>query len=290
MRKYKGFAYAWWLVLIYTLIMLFIPLIKNSFFSYISDNLLSFIVQFSIVIPILIGISILKLYHPYDTVKNMMGFYGFNINLTIPFIILPVCASFFISYATAPFTAVVSEIFGYYDPGFIFPANIKELAYQIFSLCIAAPVLEEIFFRGILLKLFDRYGTLTAVIMSSLAFSLMHFEPSAFLSIFLLGATICILRLGTGSVFAGMLFHCANNYFSLMGLIFKNAVYISDRAMTVFSIAAAALFPVLMFIFIKFFSSSFYFEGIGEKKGFSLGFTLMLIIYTAVCIQSGLSI
>jgi len=284
MKKYKGFQLTWWLTFSYIFITFLVQGILFYFFPYMNQNILSLLSQTAMLIPLLSGFFILKRIFPYDTLSNMTGIKGFDITFLIPLMILPVCSSFFISYVTAPVNIFIYTIFGEYDPGLNPPDNLKDFIYIFTSLCIIAPFAEEFLFRGIMLKLLDRYGTIFSVIVSSAAFSFLHFNPAGFIPIFFLGIILALLKLGTGSILACIVFHLSNNFFSFLVMIFEKNLIIPENILFIFSVCAAALFPVLLFVFFKFYSNKFYFSGTGEKPGFSMGLLLTVIAFSAVSV------
>lgn len=87
----------------------------------------------------------------------------------------------------------------------------------IIVMVIAAPIFEELIFRGALLSgLKARFGTLTAVIMSGAAFSLMHMNPEQTVYQFFLGATCAYVVISCKSVIPAMIIHACNNLFALL--------------------------------------------------------------------------
>lgn len=72
----------------------------------------------------------------------------------------------------------------------------------ILGVCIGAPVVEEIFFRGLLLKVaIEKFKPFLAILISSLMFGLMHIQPTLEASIFtvisttMVGIGLAVLRL-----------------------------------------------------------------------------------------------
>ena len=86
--------------------------------------------------------------------------------------------------------------------------------------CFAAPVLEEFFFRGILLKgLLRNYRPAVAIGQSALLFGLMHMSPAQSIATTLMGALLGWLYYRTGSVRLCIGLHMLNNLlaFNSMG-------------------------------------------------------------------------
>jgi uncharacterized protein len=80
-----------------------------------------------------------------------------------------------------------------------------------------APVMEEIFFRGLLYPLFQRkFGVLTAVLLTGAAFAAIHgaqlgYAWAPVFSIFLVGVVLTLVRVKTDSVASSFLMHCGYN-------------------------------------------------------------------------------
>ena len=85
--------------------------------------------------------------------------------------------------------------------------------------CIAAPVLEEIFFRGILLKgLLRNYRPAVAIGQSALLFGLMHMSPAQSIATALMGALSGWLYYRTGSLRLCIGLHMLNNLLAFNGM------------------------------------------------------------------------
>jgi membrane protease YdiL (CAAX protease family) len=78
---------------------------------------------------------------------------------------------------------------------------------------VGAPVLEEIFFRGLLYGgLRRRFGVAAGIVASATVFSLLHPQlPLGFLPIFVLAAVFAILYEWRQSLVPGMVMHAVNN-------------------------------------------------------------------------------
>ncbi len=96
--------------------------------------------------------------------------------------------------------------------------------YTSFTALILAPVLEEMFFRKFLLKkLLEKNVFLTALLTSSLLFSLIHWEtPLNLIPAFLFGIISGIIFLKTGRIFYSILLHFLYNAFGLMLFIYAD--------------------------------------------------------------------
>jgi uncharacterized protein len=81
------------------------------------------------------------------------------------------------------------------------------------ALVIAAPLLEELLFRGIMLEgLLKRYRPLTAILASSIIFGLAHLNPWQFVTAFVIGCFAGWVYFRTASVGPCILIHATVNF------------------------------------------------------------------------------
>jgi membrane protease YdiL (CAAX protease family) len=79
--------------------------------------------------------------------------------------------------------------------------------------CVLPAITEEIGFRGVMQSLLLRAVTpRKAIIVSSLLFSAAHFSLFSFPYLFLVGVLLGWLLQKTGSIYPGMVIHCAHNF------------------------------------------------------------------------------
>lgn len=118
---------------------------------------------------------------------------------------------------TTPENTVVPYILG--------AGSVGERVVIFLLLAVAAPVFEELFFRGVLFNCFgSRWGALAGVLLSSVVFGLVHPLPMAFLPIFTLGAAFSLLAYRSGSLVPGMVAHSLHNSlaYAMMLLILRS--------------------------------------------------------------------
>ena len=85
---------------------------------------------------------------------------------------------------------------------------------------IAAPICEELFFRGLVLRAIDRrYGPRWAIVGSSAVFAAAHFEPLQFPALFLFGLVTALYATRTGRIVPGMWAHMAFNAIAVISLL-----------------------------------------------------------------------
>jgi CAAX protease family protein len=76
---------------------------------------------------------------------------------------------------------------------------------------IAAPLVEELTFRGLGYGLLLPYGVFVAIVGTAIAFAAAHGLVAGFPALLIFGLAIAVLRWRTKSVFPGMLFHATFN-------------------------------------------------------------------------------
>ncbi|EHQ29261.1 CPBP family intramembrane glutamic endopeptidase [Mucilaginibacter paludis] len=120
---------------------------------------------------------------------------------------------------------------------------------------VAAPILEEILFRGIILNgLLKNYSPQKAIIVSAAIFGLVHLNPWQAIPAFLGGLLMGWMYWKTNSIIPGMLIHFANNLFSiLLSSAFKNTDSLNQLVSTpvyiaLFVICAAIAIGGWMFL------------------------------------------
>lgn len=86
------------------------------------------------------------------------------------------------------------------------------LALAFVATGIAAPVAEELFFRGFALPpLQRRLGRWLGIAINAALFALLHFTPTVFPPLFIMGVFFCLLYEYTGSIWPGILLHAGIN-------------------------------------------------------------------------------
>ncbi|MGD0727402.1 MAG: type II CAAX endopeptidase family protein [Spirochaetia bacterium] len=88
----------------------------------------------------------------------------------------------------------------------------NDIAGTILSTIIVAPAVEELLFRGVILRgFFQNYRISTALLLSSLLFSLCHHNPAQFIGPFFSGVLFGAAYLRTNSVFPCLAGHMLTN-------------------------------------------------------------------------------
>lgn len=92
-------------------------------------------------------------------------------------------------------------------PDFWRPSHAAQYVANGVVICIVAPFVEELTFRGLGYSLLARYGRWVAIIVVGVAFALAHGLVEAFPLLFALGAALAYLRSRVNSVLPGMIVH-----------------------------------------------------------------------------------
>ena len=96
------------------------------------------------------------------------------------------------------------------------PLNI---AAMFFAIVVAAPVVEELLFRGMLQNALAKYLPIWgAILLSSFLFALVHGQPYAIPGLMSLSLAFGYLYHRTGSLRTNIILHMANNAFALLAL------------------------------------------------------------------------
>ena len=91
------------------------------------------------------------------------------------------------------------------------PSRASAFALNAAVVVLAAPLVEELSFRGIGVALLRPFGAVVAVAATALAFAAAHGLVAGLVALFVFGAALAWLRLQTESVFPGMLLHACYN-------------------------------------------------------------------------------
>ncbi|MBE6552006.1 MAG: CPBP family intramembrane metalloprotease [Ruminococcaceae bacterium] len=108
-------------------------------------------------------------------------------------------------------------------------------------------ILEEIVFRGVLLEEYKAYGDITAVVMTSLFFAMIHFSLENFLYYFFAGIVFGLMTVATNSCIPAIALHIINN-FTALTVEDSYITYIDQLGGTMlFLFIGASVFLLLLF-------------------------------------------
>ncbi|EPY6470336.1 CPBP family intramembrane glutamic endopeptidase [Clostridium sporogenes] len=126
------------------------------------------------------------------------------------------------------------------------------LLLQFISLCVIAPIFEEIIYRGIMLEqLNKRCGAVKAILISSLFFGIMHLNVHQAVNGFFIGIVMGFIYIKTDSLMLTMFLHFINNLYCLI------AGYIAylDKIESNFSIVTLVCGVILLCLAYRFFNN-----------------------------------
>ncbi len=95
-------------------------------------------------------------------------------------------------------------------------ASLWEICASVIALAIIPALLEEFLMRGAIFSLYEKRGTLTAILVSSAAFAMLHTTTDTLVSAFAAALIYGFLVYVTGSVWSGVIAHLFNNVYSIL--------------------------------------------------------------------------
>ena len=123
--------------------------------------------------------------------------------------------------------------------------------YAVISVAVIPAVTEEFLYRGIVLTEYEKNGIPLAVILSSLSFGLIHFDPVRLPIYFFYGIVLSLVLYATRSLLSSMIVHMANNIFVMFFevYVYRAAVKQGGGLLMFFliSITACIIFALLFF-------------------------------------------
>lgn len=99
---------------------------------------------------------------------------------------------------------------------YIRPANMTELTLSVVSVAIIAPLGEEFLFRGVFFSAWERKGLRKAVLVSAVAFAMLHGSLMGLPGEIICGILMAVLVLWSDSIYVGLAFHSVYNAGSVM--------------------------------------------------------------------------
>lgn len=94
------------------------------------------------------------------------------------------------------------------------------IALLVFVVCVGAPLAEELFFRGLVLRATGRrFGTTVAAVVATVLFGLSHFQGLQLPALLLVGGVATALTLRTGRLGGAVLLHAGFNAYSVFQLL-----------------------------------------------------------------------
>ena len=127
------------------------------------------------------------------------------------------------------------------------PDSTMGYVFLFLAVVIMAPIGEEIVFRGFLQKFLEQHwrDVTKAVLVSSLLFAMIHFNPFWTVQIYLLGIILGFLSWKTNSIIPSIILHSMNNGFAYILTVFDDSdlsIYLYNENVSPVFICLAAYF------------------------------------------------
>lgn len=245
--EYRGAIWGFWGTLLWGIVILgifligqLLPLLGYMFFEGMSmtkksfdalgvlasrDAFLVFLAAFGgmlLTVPMVFGIAKLK---KGSLLKDYFALNGFTWKVlgfwVLVFIVLQIATGF------------LTEALGAKEiPNFMmnleYPTLLDKLLLLI-AVMVAAPIVEEVVFRGFLLKGFSEtfMGTHGAVLVTSALWAAIHqqYQIAYLIAIFMVGLVFAYARMITNSLFIPMIMHALMNLLAILGLFYEKGVF-----------------------------------------------------------------
>lgn len=226
--------------------------------------------------------------------------------LSLKNVFLIVGMSFFIQ-PIANFVALITSVF-FENTASAVLYEISDIPFILYLLIAAVfpAVFEEIIFRGLLLKGYEKTGIFVSAFMTGLFFGLMHLNPHQFFYAFLVGIIFAYFVRYTGSVLSSIISHFTINatQASLLYLVARSPVYeeVVNSQTQVVSLNEFISVAVVAIVCGVFFSAIFiYFKKINSenisseeikgtlsfKNAFNIYIPLIFVIYAVFVVIFG---
>ncbi len=140
-----------------------------------------------------------------------------NSTVSVIIVILSISFYFVSAYVIQSIEDYSSFFSGYiYSIQFKIPSLQTAEIIQILNIALVSPIVEEIFFRGLVFSfLLKETGFLKSIIFSSILFSLFHFRFNNLFFLFILGCVLAFILYKTGSILLSIAAHMIFNLFSV---------------------------------------------------------------------------
>jgi len=130
-----------------------------------------------------------------------------------------------------PFVHNLSRQLGHPTRQLLGPVNGTAFVILTIFVCVGSPLVEEIFFRGLLLRgllgklagLGRRAGPAVAIVVTGLVFGLVHFEPLQFLGLAGFGMVLSYLAYRTGRLGPSIVAHVSFNTTTVVAYVLTHS-------------------------------------------------------------------
>lgn len=107
---------------------------------------------------------------------------------------------------------IIKSFFGKIDvPSVPVGENLIGLLVSVFAIAVSAGICEEVLFRGVIMRGFERHGASKAIVITGILFGLMHVDFQKLIGTMILGILIGYLVYRSNSLYCGIFAHFLNN-------------------------------------------------------------------------------
>jgi membrane protease YdiL (CAAX protease family) len=168
----------------------------------------------------------------------------------------------FIAISATVLVALISQAINTIYP---FPAEYLEKLGKLFEMdmpmwrsfliiAVAPGICEELLFRGLMPRFFEKYGIKVNIVLTALLFAAFHLDPFRFLPVFLLGMLLGYLTLRSGSIVNSMISHAINNSLALFMTAFAGSswlrLFISSQEDLKYWLAVPAILILIIALYL----------------------------------------
>lgn len=126
-----------------------------------------------------------------------------------------------VSVASGYLALAIEELFSLagidlWTPDFTLPADMPGCMLMLLAVSILGPLLEELLFRGMLLRTFMRYGPRFAVFASAMLFAFVHGNLTQGIGTFFMGVLLALIAQRAGSILPTVMIHMFYNTFAML--------------------------------------------------------------------------
>jgi membrane protease YdiL (CAAX protease family) len=131
-------------------------------------------------------------------------------------------------------------------PVYATPVGAVSVALYLLRIVLLPAVLEELFFRGVVMQSLRRFGDSFALICSSVLFGFAHLNAAQGVSAFFVALAIGFFVLRTGSILTGVIIHFANNALVVAAEFITRGM--EPRALDIFNRLQFSIYVFLGFV------------------------------------------
>ncbi len=179
---------------------------------------LYFIAQFLVEAVFIVATIIVSASRDVDFIKSTT--YNKKLDYRTALLAIAISAICIVGFSSLTNVFVYSlEKLGYTSSlGSISIPNFGYYVLYVFLMCVVPALFEETLFRGTILNGMREKGKVYAVMMSALIFMLMHGGPDQTIHQFILGVILGFVLVYSGSIWATVLIHFLNNFYSVTAI------------------------------------------------------------------------